>query len=76
MMKCHHQIASWQEKKTVSILYDEFCEEQSFPYLLPKGKFGYKVLFGTLIKSCSTLHQIQIIYFLPGLYIYTIYIYQ
>ena len=29
-------------KKTVSILNDEFCEEQAFPYLLPKGKFGYK----------------------------------
>ena len=27
--------------KKVSILSDEFCEEQAFPYLLPKGKFGY-----------------------------------
>ena len=32
-----------KKKKTVSILSDEFCEEQAFPYLLPKGKFGYKV---------------------------------
>ena len=31
-----------QGKKPVSILNDEFCEEQAFPYLLPKGKFGYK----------------------------------
>ena len=25
------------------MLNDEFCEELSFPYLLPRGKFGYKV---------------------------------
>ena len=31
-----------QGKKLVSILSDEFCEEQIFPYLLTKGKFGYK----------------------------------
>ena len=30
-------IAPGQEKKPVSILNDEFCEEQAFPYLLPKG---------------------------------------
>ena len=29
-------------KKPVSILHDEFCEEQAFPYLLPKSKFGNK----------------------------------
>ena len=29
-------------KKSVSILSDEFSEEQAFPYLPPKGKFGYK----------------------------------
>ena len=34
-------IASGQRKTPVSILSDEFCEEQAFPYLLPKGKFGY-----------------------------------
>ena len=31
-----------QGKKPVSILNDELSEEQAFPYLLPKGKFGYK----------------------------------
>ena len=35
-------IAPVQGKKPVSILNDEFCEEQAFPYLLPKGKFGSK----------------------------------
>ena len=34
-------IAPGQRKTPVSILRDEFCEEQAFPYLLPKGKFGY-----------------------------------
>ena len=31
-----------QGNKPVSILSDEFCEEQAFPYLLLIGKFGYK----------------------------------
>ena len=35
-------IALRQRRKKVSILSDEFCEEQAFPYLLPKGQFGYK----------------------------------
>ena len=35
-------IAPGQGKKPVSILSDEFCEEQAFPHLLPTGKFGYK----------------------------------
>ena len=30
-----------QEKTPVSVLIDEFCGEQTFPYLLPTGKFGY-----------------------------------
>ena len=34
-------IAQGQGKKTVSILSNEFCEEQEFPNPLPKGKFGY-----------------------------------
>ena len=33
-------ISPGQRKKIVSILSDEFWEVQSFPYLLPKGKFG------------------------------------
>ena len=31
-------------KKPVLILSVEFCEEQVFSYLRPKGKFGYNVL--------------------------------
>ena len=34
--------APGQGKKPVSVLNDEFCEVQAFPYILPKGKFGYK----------------------------------
>lgn len=34
-------IALGQRKKAVSLLNDEFCVEQAFQYLLPKGIFGY-----------------------------------
>ena len=30
-----------QGKKLISILSNEFCKEQPFPYLLSKGKFSY-----------------------------------
>ena len=33
-------IAPGQGKTPISVLSDEFCEEQAFPYLLPTGKFG------------------------------------
>ena len=49
-------IVPCQGKTPVSILGDKFCEEQAFPYFLPKGKFGLvcleifqEVLLGTLI---------------------------
>ena len=34
-------IAPGQGKAPASILSDEFCEEQAFPHLLLKGKFGF-----------------------------------
>ena len=34
-------IATRQGKTPVSVLSDEFCEEQAFPYLLPKVNFCY-----------------------------------
>ena len=30
-----------QGKKTVPNLRDDFCEEQVFPFLFRKGKYGY-----------------------------------
>ena len=36
-------IAPGQGKNPVSILRDEFCEEQAFAHLFPKGRFGYNV---------------------------------
>ena len=36
-------IAPGENKTPESFFDDDFCEEQAFPYLLPKGKFGYKV---------------------------------
>ena len=37
-------IAPVQNKSPTSFFSDDFCEEQGFPYLFPRGKFGYKVL--------------------------------
>ena len=36
-------IAPGQGKTLLSIVRDDYCEELAFPYLLPTGKFGYKV---------------------------------
>ena len=35
-------IAPGQNKTPKSFFNDQFCEEQAFPFLLPKGRFGYK----------------------------------
>ena len=34
-------VAPEQRKNFYSILSDELCEEQAFPYFLPRGKFHY-----------------------------------
>ena len=39
-----------KEKTPVSILSDIFCKEQSFSYLLPKGKFGFNAPRNTPIS--------------------------
>ena len=82
------KIAPGQGKKPVSILNDEFCEEQAFPYLLPKGKFGYKAPQDMAISPARYFNQKLLnfnqhfpsdakIYFLPGLYISnTTFVYQ
>ena len=36
-------IAPCEGKKPISLLMDKHCEELAHPYLLPTGKFGYKV---------------------------------
>ena len=36
-------IAPGEGKQPTSVLNDECCEELAFPYLFPRGKFGYKV---------------------------------
>ena len=38
----HVIIARGQGEKQFEIFGGELCEEQEFPYLLPKGKCGYK----------------------------------
>ena len=44
-------------EKPVSILSDKFCEEQSFPYLLPVGKFGSNSLGDILISPACYVNQ-------------------
>ena len=51
------KIAPVQGKKSVSILNDKLCEEQPFPYLLPKGTFGYKVPRDILISPARYFNQ-------------------
>ena len=36
-------IAPGENKKPLSLMTDENCEELAFPYLFPRGKFGYNV---------------------------------
>ena len=50
-------IALGQGKKPFSILNDEFCEEQTFPSLLHKSKFGYKPLRDIPISPVRYFNQ-------------------
>ena len=49
-------IAPGENKKPLSMLMDQYCEEFAFPYLLPRGRFGYNVerdvQANILIKDC------------------------
>ena len=46
-----------KEKKPVSILSDEFCKEQAFLHLLPKGKFGYEATRDIPISTARYFKQ-------------------
>ena len=50
-------IVPWQGKNPVSILSDECCEEQAFPYLIPKGKFDYKAPRDVSIRPTRYFNQ-------------------
>ena len=50
-------IAPGQGKKAVFILSNKFCEEQEFPYLLPKDKLGYKAARGIPISPAHYFNQ-------------------
>ena len=50
-------IAPGQGKRPVSILGDEFCEEQTFPYFIFNGKFGYSVPRDIPISSAWYFNQ-------------------
>ena len=50
-------IALGQGQKPASFLSDEFCKEQGFPYLPPKGRLGYKALRDIPISPARYFHQ-------------------
>ena len=50
-------IAPGENRTPESFFNDEFCEEQAFPYLLPKGKFGYKVLRSVQLSPVKYFNQ-------------------
>ena len=50
-------IAPGQGKKPASFLRDDFCEEQAFPYLLPKDIIGYNVPQDIPITPSRYLNQ-------------------
>ena len=72
-------IAPGENKKPISLLLGQYCEEFAFPYLLPKGRFGYNVERSTqlsaskyfnqrLLNYTQRLHLHLIIYFLRILF--------
>ena len=50
-------IAPGPGKNPVSILRDEFCEEQAFAHLFPKGRFGYNVTRDIPISPAQYFNQ-------------------
>ena len=57
-------IAPGEDKKTLSILHDDYCEKMAHPHLFSTGKFDYKLDFiDDVIKNmtykerCNTLNK-------------------
>ena len=50
-------IAPGQGKTPVSVLSDEFCEEQAFPYLLPTDRFAYSAPRDIPISPAQSFNQ-------------------
>ena len=50
------------KEKPVSILSDEFSEEEVFPCLLPRGKFGYNVSRDIPINPAPYFNQQLLIF--------------
>ena len=51
MIDVEYVIIARGGKKPVSILIDEFCEEQVFPHLLPKDKFDFNAAVNIPIST-------------------------
>ena len=50
-------IAPGENKKPLSMLMDQYCEEFAFPYLLPRGRFGYNVERDTHLSASKYFNQ-------------------
>ena len=50
-------IAPGENKKPLSMLMDQYCEEFAFPYLLPRGCFGYNVERDTHLNASKYFNQ-------------------
>ena len=49
--------APGENRSPLSFFNDDFCEEQAFPHLFPKGKFGYKVERPVLLSPVKYFNQ-------------------
>ena len=52
-----NKIAPGENKKPISMLMDQYCEEFAFPYLLPRGHFGYNVERDTQLSASKYFNQ-------------------
>jgi len=50
-------IAPGENKTPESFFNDDFCEEQAFPYLFPKGRFGYKIARAVKLSPVKYFNQ-------------------
>ena len=58
-------IASGENKKVVSFLSDQYCEELAHPHLFSTGKFGYKVKREIPLNARKYFNQILLNHSLP-----------
>ena len=55
-------IAPGQNKVPESFFNDQFCKKLAFPFLLPKGRFGYQATRPVSLSSVKYFNQRQLNY--------------